>query len=120
VEFTGPLPNEAVRDLLRQTDCFALASFAEGVPVAVMEAMALGVPCVATRVTGVPELISDGHDGLLVPPADPNALAAAMERLILDPDLRREFAENGRAKVAAEYNLKDNARVLADYLRKCS
>jgi glycosyltransferase involved in cell wall biosynthesis len=120
VEFTGPLPNEAVRERLRRSHCFALASFAEGVPVAVMEAMALGVPCVATRVTGVPELIEDGRDGLLVPPADSEALAAAIDRLILNPYLRTQFAENGRAKVAAEYNLKENARVLADYLRNCS
>jgi len=68
-------------------------------------------PCVATRVTGVPELIEDGRDGLLVPPADSPALAAAIERLILDrpPNpLRR----NGRARVFADYNLKENARVL--------
>ena len=120
VEFTGPLPNEGVRDRLRRSQCFALASFAEGVPVAAMEAMALGVPCVATRVTGVPELIEDGRDGLLVPPADSPALAAAIERLILDPSLRTRFARNGRARVFADYNLKENARVLKDYLRNCS
>jgi glycosyltransferase involved in cell wall biosynthesis len=119
VEFTGPLPNVAVRERLRCSHCFALASFAEGVPVAVMEAMALGVPCVATRVTGVPELIEDGRDGLLVPPADSEALAAAIERLILDPSLRSQFAENGRSKVFADYNLKENARVLKDYLKNC-
>ena len=120
VEFTGPLPNEGVRDRLRRSQCFALASFAEGVPVAAMEAMALGVPCVATRVTGVPELIEDGRDGLLVPPADSPALAAAIERLILHPSLRTRFARNGRARVFADYNLKENARVLKDYLRNCS
>ncbi len=120
VDFAGPLPNEAVRERLGRSHCFALASFAEGVPVAVMEAMALGVPCVATRVTGVPELIEDGRDGLLVPPADSAALAAAIERLILDPSLRRQFAETGRARVFADYNLKENARVLSDYLRNCS
>ena len=119
VEFTGPQPNALVRERLLGSDCFALASFAEGVPVSVMEAMALGLPCVATRVTGVPELIEDGHDGFLVPPADSTALAQAIERLILDPALRRKFAENGRAKIAAEYNLQDNARVLEDYLRNC-
>ena len=120
VEFTGPLPNEAVRERLRHSHCFALASFAEGVPVAVMEAMAVGVPCVATRVTGVPELIEDGRDGLLVPPADSEALAAAIKRLILDSSLRRQFSENGRARVFADYNLKQNARLLSDYLRNCS
>ena len=120
VDFAGPLPNESVRVRLRHSHCFALASFAEGVPVAVMEALALGVPCGATRVTVVPELFEDGRDGLLVPPADSAALAAAIERLILNPDLRALFATNGRAKVAAEYNLRENARVLERYLRNCS
>jgi glycosyltransferase involved in cell wall biosynthesis len=68
----------------------------------------------------VPELIEDGRDGLLVPPADSPALAAAIERLILDPSLRTRFARNGRARVFADYNLKENARVLKDYLRNCS
>ena len=120
VEFTGPLSNEMVRERVRRAHCFALASFAEGVPVAVMEAMALGVACVATRVTGVPELIEDGVDGLLVPPADSAALAAAIERLIRNPVLRRQLGENGRAKVLAEYDLRENVRVLQSYLRNCS
>jgi colanic acid/amylovoran biosynthesis glycosyltransferase len=116
VEFTGALPNDAVRARLRESDCFALASFAEGVPVVLMEAMALELPCVATRVTGVPELIEDGVEGVLVPPADAQALADAIERLIVDPDLRRQIATNGRRKVLDQFDLSQNARELRDRL----
>ncbi len=116
VEFTGALPNDAVRARLRESDCFTLASFAEGVPVVLMEAMALEIPCVATRVTGVPELIEDGVEGLLVPPADAQALADAIERLIANPDLRHQIAANGRRKVLDQYDLRQNARELRDRL----
>ncbi len=116
VAFTGALPYDAVHAHLMKSDCFALASFAEGVPVVLMEAMALEVPCVATRVTGVPELIEDGHEGLLVAPADSQALADAIERLINDEHLRRTVAKNGRLKVLAQYDLRHNARELRDRL----
>lgn len=118
VRFTGPLPNRQARDLVAAADCFALASFAEGVPVVLMEAMALEVPCVATRVTGVPELIEDGRDGLLVPPGDCGALSAAIERLLLEPELRKSLGRSGRRRVAAEYNLDQNLLELAGLLRK--
>jgi glycosyltransferase involved in cell wall biosynthesis len=117
VEFTGPLPNDRVRERVRGADCFALSSFAEGVPVVLMEAMALAVPCVATRVTGVPELIEHEKQGLLVAPADEKALAAAIARLMDDEQLRAELGANGRKKILSEYDLRENAREL---MRKLS
>lgn len=79
-------------------DIFVLASHFEGLPVAVMEALALGVPVVATRVGGVPEVVREGVEGLIVPTGRPDLLAAAIRQLILDPDLRSEMAEAARRR----------------------
>ena len=116
VEFTGGLPNELVRNRVAASHCFALASFAEGVPVVLMEAMALGVPCVATRVMGVPELIEHGREGLLVAPGDPEAMAEAICRLIEEPALATQIRDAARAKVLSEYELTANISQLAEEL----
>jgi colanic acid/amylovoran biosynthesis glycosyltransferase len=107
-----------VRELYRRADIFALASFAEGVPVVLMEAMAMQVPCVATRIAGIPELIRDGIDGLLVTPSDAAELAGAIARLIDDPGLRRRLAEAGRARVEEKYLLAANVARLAEIFRR--
>ena len=88
VIFEGWQNAEAVRALYHQADIFVLPSFAEGIPVVLMEAMAMEIPCVATRITGIPELIRDPMDGLLVTPSSEEELAAAMARLMDDPKLR--------------------------------
>jgi len=107
-----------VRELYQRADIFALASFAEGVPVVLMEAMAMQLPCVATRITGIPELIRDGIDGLLVTPSDPVEMAGAIARLIDDPVLRRRLAGAGRARVTEKYNLATNVARLAEIFRR--
>ncbi len=114
VVFEGARTHEETRQLLGHADIFALASFAEGVPVALMEAMAMEVPCVSTRIAGIPELIRDGIDGLLVPASSTEALASAILRLIDDPPLRRQLGTSGRRRVRQLYNLSENARTLAD------
>jgi glycosyltransferase involved in cell wall biosynthesis len=73
-------------------DLFVLASHYEGLPLALMEALALGIPVVATRVGGIPEGVTDGREGLLVPPSRPDLLAAAIERLVEDPELRERMS----------------------------
>ena len=113
----GALNHEATRQKLLQADIFVLASFAEGVPVALMEAMAMGIPCVSTFVAGIPELIRDGIDGLLVPPSSQPALASALAQLIVDTDLRSRFAVAGRRRVKELYDLEKNTRHLAQVLR---
>ncbi len=108
VTFTGAQNMDQVRAWYRDSDAFALPSFAEGVPVVLMEAMASGVPCVTTRITGIPELIRDGIDGLLVTPSDVQELADSLVALKADAHLRRELGEAGRRRVAQAYNLPHN------------
>ncbi len=95
-----------------------LASFLEGIPVVLMEAMALGTPVIATRVTGCPELIESGINGLLCTPGDVKSLTDALERLACDPELRRVFSKAGRATIEQDYNLAKNVEALASIFRK--
>jgi glycosyltransferase involved in cell wall biosynthesis len=78
-----------------------------------MEAMAAGLPVVASRLSGIPELVTDGVSGLLVPPADPVALADALQRLAGDPELRARLGDAGRATVLRDFDVDRNAAVLA-------
>jgi glycosyltransferase involved in cell wall biosynthesis len=105
VAFLGYQTQRQVRELLAQTDAFVLASFAEGVPVVLMEAMAAGVPVVATRIAGIPELVDDGVSGFLVPPGDPKTLADRVDQLLRDPGLRASLGAKGRQKVEREFDL---------------
>jgi glycosyltransferase involved in cell wall biosynthesis len=92
--------SEAERDaLLGQAQVFALPSKAEGLPMALLEAMAHGMACVTSPVGGIPELVRDGRNGLLVPPGDPKALAAALRSLVDDPALRRRLGQAAREDV---------------------
>lgn len=118
VRLEGGIDQDRIREFYQDADCFVLASFAEGIPVVLMEAMAMGVPCVATRITGIPELISDGVDGLLVPAADSRALAEAIEQLIDNDLLRRRLSANARATVVAHYNLQVNSATLAKIMSR--
>jgi colanic acid/amylovoran biosynthesis glycosyltransferase len=108
---------DELRLLYAQTDAFALASFAEGVPVVLMEAMAMEIPCVATRITGVPELIRDGIDGLLVDASDASQLAEAVGRLMDDPTLGPRLGSSARQRVLERYDLTRNTARLADIFR---
>jgi glycosyltransferase involved in cell wall biosynthesis len=114
VIFEGWQNQDRVRQLYCRADLFALSSFAEGVPVALMEAMALELPCVATRITGIPELIRDGVDGLLVPPSDEAALVQAIAALMDDAALRRRLGQSARQRVLEKYDLRRNAAHLAE------
>jgi glycosyltransferase involved in cell wall biosynthesis len=97
VEFLGPLDRDAIAEWYRNAAVLCLPSIYEGFPVTIVEAMAAGLPVVATRVAGVPEAVEDGVTGALVPPEDAGALAAALERLLEDIDLRRRMSAAARA-----------------------
>ena len=113
VVFEGSVNQDRIRALYSTADAFALASFAEGIPVVLMEAMAMEIPCVTTFITGIPELIRDGVDGLLVAPSDEEALAGAIARLMDDAALRRTLGAAGRRRVAERYDLGKNVDLLA-------
>ena len=114
VLFTGALDPAGVRRVLREADTFVLSSFAEGIPVVLMEAMASELPCVASRITGVPELIADGKEGLLVTPSDDVGLVEALSVLIDSPRVRRELGTAARAKILRDYDVRANIAPLAD------
>jgi colanic acid/amylovoran biosynthesis glycosyltransferase len=116
VRFLGYQSQVQVRELLRDADVFVLGSFAEGLPVVLMEAMAAGVPVVATWIAGIPELVEDGHNGFLVPPGVPALTATAVRLLLEDAELRNRFAIAGRAKVEREFDINMEARRLAKIL----
>ena len=118
VIFEGAVNQDRIRDLYRSAEVFALASFAEGIPVVLMEAMAMEIPCVTTFITGIPELIRSEVDGLLVPPSDEAALARAIARLMDDAGLRRRIGKSGRLRVIENYNLRRNVEGLAEVFRE--
>jgi glycosyltransferase involved in cell wall biosynthesis len=118
VEFKGALNHEQTRGILKSADLFVLASFAEGLPVALMEAMAMEIPCISTYVAGIPELIRDGVDGLLVPASSQEKLVSAMKLLLDNPQLRRKLGAAGRLRVLALHDLATNTRTLADALER--
>lgn len=90
-----------VEDLLRAADLFCISSHLEGMGTSILDAMAAGLAVVATRTGGIPEIVSPGETGILVPPSDPGALAGALEQLGLDPELRAAYGAAGRRRVRA-------------------
>ncbi len=115
VLFTGAVGQDEVHQYYDRADLFVLPSFAEGVPVVLMEAMAKEVVSVSTRITGIPELIEDGVDGILVAPSDVEGLADRLQQLIEDPDLRQKLGKKGRQKVLQTYDLERNCGQMANF-----
>ncbi len=113
VRFTGYLSQDEVVDVLKGADIFVLPSFAEGVPVCLMEAFAASRPVIATTVAGVGELVESGESGLLVPPGNAAHLTDAIRRLARDPALRAAMGAAGRARVTAEFDIDIEAARLA-------
>lgn len=109
VELMGAKTQREVAHLLPTADCYVQSSVSEGIPVAIMEALACELPVVATGITGIPELVIDGKTGYLVPPADPAALADAITKVWKYPKEAELFGKNGRTWVLQEFNLKKNA-----------
>jgi glycosyltransferase involved in cell wall biosynthesis len=118
VIFTGAVDQDHILDYYKAADMFVLPSFAEGLPVVLMEAMAMEIPCITTAITGVPELISNGEDGLLVPASDTEGLIQAINQLVSDPVLRQKLGKAGRLKVLSDYDLSKNTRHLFETLDK--
>jgi glycosyltransferase involved in cell wall biosynthesis len=103
-----------VANLLRSSDLFVLPSLAEGFSLAIIEALAAGLPVIATRVGGAAEVIEDGRDGFLVPPADPEALAQAVRRVLgLDPASKEDLRQAARARSAC-FSIATTAQKMLD------
>ncbi len=99
VALTGPLAADEVAGELLAADVFCLPSHREGLPMAILEAMAVGLPVVVTSVGGIPDVVRDGDSGLVVPPGDVQSLADALAALAADPELRRRLGARASAVV---------------------
>lgn len=123
IRFHGQIPRTQVLELLEAADVVAAPSVPsqdgrrEGIPVAIMEAMGSAIPVVASRLSGIPELVDDGQSGILVEPRDSAGLADALERFAKDPALRQQFGQVGREKVLREFELNNNAATLIRLFR---
>lgn len=117
VSLAGGVDQDRIRSFYEAANCFCIPSFAEGIPVVLMEAMAMGLPCVTTHITGIPELIRHGVDGLLVAPSDLEGLVAALQSLRSDPALGHRLGASGRDRVMAHYDLAANVESLASVFR---
>ena len=118
VLLVGSLSQNQVRERLRKSDLFVLACVVaddgdrDGIPVAIMEALAMEVPVISTPVSGIPELIKHKKTGLLVPERDSNSLAIAITRLVQERSLGQKFASNGHSLVENEFNILKNVAQL--------
>jgi len=115
VSMPGSFTEEDVIDELDRADLFVLTSRFEGVPVVLMEAMAVGVPVVASSVGGIPELVADGKTGVLVPAGDAGEFKNAISKLISDPDYQERLVRRARTEVERRYDIEANVRRLSQY-----
>lgn len=120
VELLGPRPQREVVNMVQGASAIAAPCIVgtdgnrDGLPTILLEAMALGTPCVSTDVTGIPEVIRDGKTGLMVTQRDPATLASALERLLASPSLRVELATRARRLIEKEFDIHRNAARIRD------
>jgi len=118
VALLGALPNDQMRDLMASHDIVVAPSVygsggeRDGIPTVLLEAMSCGIPVISTNISGIPELVSNGENGLLVPERDESALADAMQKLIRDADLRERLIGRARERVLREFNTDKSATTL--------
>ena len=117
---SGELLSTEVASRLAEADIFCMASFSEGLPISLMEAMAVGVPVVTTWISGIPELAVNGVTAMTVPPANSDALAAAIKRLVKDPELCARLVPAARAAVERMHSREEKATQLAEMFRTLS
>lgn len=126
VELTGPRTQHEVSQLLQTANCYVQPSVVtpsgkmEGIPVALMEAMASDIPVVATSISGIPELVKNGDTGWLVPPENVEALADALEQVFHDPTEAQKRAQSGKKWVLAEFELGSNVKKLSSLFARAS
>lgn len=116
VEFPGRRGETETLRNIADSDILVLPSFMEGLPIVLMEAMAIGTPVIASRVAGIPELVADGESGLLFTPSNWYELAACIRRLASDEELRTSLAEKARIAVRAEFDIQRSAKQMVSLL----
>lgn len=104
--------------VMRAFDVFALPSLHEGVPMVLLEAMAIGVPIVASGVGGIPEVVTDGKEAFLIPAQDPQAIAKAIGRIQASTELRTRMVEAARHRVQAQFSIRNTAGLVRDMYRE--
>jgi glycosyltransferase involved in cell wall biosynthesis len=115
VFFLGQVRHSMVWDFLQKAEVFVLPSVSEGCPRAIIEAMVCGLPVVATKVGGIPEVITNGVNGFLVPSQNEDALVEAIEKLLRDVNLRKKISNENRKK-ATKYDMRIIGQRMYDYL----
>lgn len=118
VQLTGPLTGNSKFSWLYRADIFVLPSYAEGVPISMLEAAAAGLPLIVTPVGGIPSVLSDEEHALFVQPGDRDALSSAMVRLIESPQLRTRLGHAAREHVLERYGIENSARKYLDLYRE--
>jgi len=113
ISLEGAVNQDRIRTFYAAVDVFCIPSFAEGIPIVLMEAMSMAIPCVTTHITGIPELIRNGVDGVLVAPSDLNGLTEALARLMDDPVLRERLGRSGRERILEHFDLRNSVEKLA-------
>jgi len=113
VKYCGWIEDKEKDLLLRKTDIFVLPSYAEGMPMSILEAMSYAIPVVTTKVGGIPELVIDGETGYLTNPGDLDALYEKISFLIQNKDVRRDFGNKGRLLIKNKYNIDINSEKLS-------
>jgi glycosyltransferase involved in cell wall biosynthesis len=120
VRLLGALPHEEVVAQYQEATVFSLPAILgkdgdrDGIPNVILEALSMELPVVSTRHSGIPEVVEEGVNGLLVPPEDASALASALKRLVCDPEMRNAFGKAGRQIVADRFNPEKNIRRLLE------
>lgn len=120
VTFTGVLGQDKVRMHYEKTDLFVLPSFAEGVPVVLMEAMAKEIPVISTRITGIPELIEHCQNGMLTTPGDTKELAHTIQTMLENPALQKQYGQAGRISIIENYNQHKNNLQMVDLFKQAT
>lgn len=108
----------AVGDLLSALDLFVMPSKLEGLCTSLLDAQAIGLPCVATSAGGIPDIINHGENGLLVAPQNPEALACSIHKLALDSTMQQRFVEAGKERVQRGFTLQSMCRQYHDYYQR--
>ncbi len=126
IQFLGNIPDDDLLNLYEKSSIFVLPCVIandgdiDGIPVSLMEAMSMELPVISTVVSGIPELIRDGENGLMLKPKDSQALASSIAKLLEEPETCKRLGKEGRKTIQGRFNIKENVLLLRKFFQKCS